>query len=159
MRTQQRHGNGAGGFTVIEIMIVLVIAAMMLTFILEILPTLTRTGRNNNRKQDVSTILEAVSHWELSNSGNLPHTGDNYLQYSTLNFYATTNVTIHSDSAGAPSHVGASNNTDNVDIYNYQKCDPANPGGSTAVAAGYSDVVALFAIETSGGPSGRCQQL
>jgi len=149
----------ADGFTLVEVMIVLAIAGLMLLLILEIIPALERTSRNNSRKQDVSTILEAVSHWELSHSGNVPLSSDNYLQYSTLNFYTNANITIHYDSANNPPSAGPSAMVDKVDIYNYQQCDPNTPGASTATASGYSDVVAIYAIETSNAPSGHCQQL
>jgi prepilin-type N-terminal cleavage/methylation domain-containing protein len=149
------------GFTLVEVMFVLAIAGLMLLIVLEALPALERSGRNNSRKQDVSTILEAVSRWELNNSGNIPQSSDNFLQYSTadLHFYTTSDISMHADSSGSPASVAASHNGETVDIYNYQKCDPTNPGASTAQAAGYSDVVAIYAIETNNSLLGRCQQL
>ena len=60
------------GFTIVETLIVLVIAGIMLLLVLEVIPSLKRTASNNERKQDVATILNAVSQYELKDSDNFP---------------------------------------------------------------------------------------
>ena len=50
------------------------------------------------------------------------------------------------------------NHPETVQIYNHAKCDQ-NTLGLPPTGAGYSDVVALYAVETGGGASLQCQQL
>jgi len=60
------------GFTITEMMIVLAMAGLILLIIFEAIPALERSSRNNQRRQDVQTMLAAVSHYELNDSGNFP---------------------------------------------------------------------------------------
>jgi competence protein ComGC len=153
----------AAGFTVVEMFIVLAIAGMILLMIFLAIPTLERNSRNNQRRQDVQTILAAVSHWELNHSGDVPITpADNFLQYdvSKMSYYdPTTQVSSTKLSAGAaePFHPP---DLDKVYVYNYQKCNPASPGNSTPLGAGFNDVVAIYAVESGNGTAAsQCEQL
>jgi type II secretory pathway pseudopilin PulG len=149
------------GFTIMETLIVFAIAGMILLIVLFAIPALQRNSRNNQRRQDVQSILGAVSHWQLNHSGNIPASGDNYLQAAKakLTIYDAGNIIMHGNSSGDPDHINPANNLDKVDINNYQKCSTTALGGSTATGAGYSDIVALYVIETSNGIAGKCQQL
>ncbi len=60
------------GFTIIEVLIVMGVFGLITVIIFLALPALQRTSRNNQRKQDVQTVLELVSRYELNNSGNVP---------------------------------------------------------------------------------------
>jgi type II secretory pathway pseudopilin PulG len=158
--------SGATGFTIVETMIVLAIAGLILLIVFQAIPVLIRNGRNNQRRQDVQTILGAVSHWELNNSGNVPNTpGDDFLTYVqsklTAYTYNTTYTYIHSkvETPGVTlTSVNHDPDTDpdQVFVYNYQKC---SGGGSTYAGAGYSDVVALYAVEGGNGMIPQCEQL
>jgi prepilin-type N-terminal cleavage/methylation domain-containing protein len=160
------------GFTIIEVLIVLLIAGMIFLIIFGAVPTLERNSRNNQRRQDIQSILEAVSHYELNNSGNLPGVASNFLQYSKLNYYnqaavqynstppAGVGVYVFADSASSPPAIPANNSLETVQVYNYQKCSATNQDIPTKVGAGYNDVVALYAIETGQTThAGQCQQL
>lgn len=68
----KRLSRDSRGFTITEMMIVLAIAGMILLIIFEAIPALQRSSRNNQRRQDVQTMLAAVSHYELNDSGNFP---------------------------------------------------------------------------------------
>lgn len=148
---------GSDGFTIMETLIVLAVAGLILLLVLIAVPTLQRNSRNNQRKQDVQTILEAISHWELNHSGTIPNPpGDDFLQFTPPRFYAAGNIAVHATVAGgasAPPQTGL----DNVDIYNHQKC--TGVGTASSRGAGYYDVVAMYAIETSSGVTSRCQEL
>lgn len=151
------------GFTVVETLIVLAVGGLILLMVFKAIPALQRNSRNNQRRQDVQSILGAVSHWELNNSGNIPATSDKNqaLQDSRvkLTYYDPLKITLHGDSSGTPPSVNPVTNLDRVEVYNYQKCSTTTRGGSTATGAGYSDVVALYGIETADGSTGQCQQL
>jgi len=153
----------AGGFTIVETLIVLAIAGLILMIVFLAIPTLIRNSRNNQRRQDVQIILGSVSHWELNHSGDIPNTPtDNFLQYDTskLTYYdPSTEITSTTLSPGA-SIPAYTPNLDKVYIYNYQKCSAASFGTATPQGAGYNDVVALYAIETGNtGLAPQCQQL
>jgi len=160
------------GFTIIETLTVLAIAGLILLIVFEAIPAVERSSRNNSRRQDVQTILAAVSHYELNNSGNLPSTG-NFLQHYSLSYYddtvqynstPTLGIGVYlspygSGTSGLISH-GPDTSIETVNIYNYQKCSPTTTGESVNTAAGYSDIVALYALEASGSTaSSECEQL
>jgi type II secretory pathway pseudopilin PulG len=163
---QLASDNKSAGFTIIETLMVLGIAGLILLIVFLAIPALERNSRNNQRRQDIQTVLAAVSHWELNNSGNIPQwsggAGDNFLQYykSQLTYYDPSSVTVTGISARTSLLPHDPNsNLDTVYIYNYQKCGSIG-GRSTWQGAGYSDVVALYAIETGNAViTPECQQL
>jgi prepilin-type N-terminal cleavage/methylation domain-containing protein len=171
-----KQRSQAAGFTIVEVMIVLAIAGLILLLVFEALPALQHTSRNNQRKQDVATILAAVSHWQLNHSGTFPNppvppnpvgsdcavfNSNCFLFYSNLTYYnpppATAIQTHLETSPGLPTY-GPNTNKDTVDIYNYAQCETG--GSATNSGAGYRDTVALYAIETgSSSTASQCQQL
>jgi prepilin-type N-terminal cleavage/methylation domain-containing protein len=166
----QTRGTSQQGFTIVEVLIVLAIAGLILLLVFQAIPTLNRSSTNGQRKQGVAAVLRAVSRYELNNSGNMPVTCSGgaclgvgtFLENEKLIYYdgtGGTNISLTVGSQLAPVSHAAITNTDTVAVYNYQRCDPTVIGAGTAVAAGYSDVVALYAIATGSGGSGRCQQL
>jgi prepilin-type N-terminal cleavage/methylation domain-containing protein len=150
----------AYGFTIVEMMIVLAIAGLILMIILQAIPTLQRNARNNQRKQDVNSILAAVSHWELNHSGAIPQQSDDYLPRNLTYYTDPTAITITGILSNDNSGRGPETNVDNLEIFNHQKCNPNGNGTSIRQGAGYNDVVALFMIENGGGGQApACQEL
>ena len=173
------------GFTIVETMFVLAIAGIILLLVFEAIPALSRSSRNNNRKQDVATILAAISQYELNNGGTFPSNCGSLFQPlcgastseplyyvnhdSSLSYYEDTvvnNVVITAQSRSFPPiavnipPVSGSNALNEVEIYNYEKCDPNTPGGAVIAGAGYNDIVALYALEAgNGGRTTECEQL
>ena len=85
------------GFTITEMMIVLALAGLILLIIFQAIPALQRSSRNNQRRQDIQTMLGAVSHYELNDSGNFPQpcgTGSLTVAAGTVDF------TMHDITAG-----------------------------------------------------------
>lgn len=163
-----------GGFTIVETIIVLAIAGLILMIVLLAIPTLQRNSRNSQRRQDVQNVLQAISNYKLNHSGSMPVPTSNFLQYTRLTSYDTTvgyivngvgsptasGINIYAEQATANPVPGESNtNLNTVNVYDYRKCNPASPGTSTNHGAGFGDVVALYAIETSNGSASQCQQL
>jgi prepilin-type N-terminal cleavage/methylation domain-containing protein len=60
------------GFTIIEVMIVLAIAAVILLAIFLAVPNLQRNSRNTQRKNDVASVLAAVNEYSSNQNGSLP---------------------------------------------------------------------------------------
>jgi prepilin-type N-terminal cleavage/methylation domain-containing protein len=172
------------GFTIVETMFVLAIAGLILLIVFTAIPALQRNSRNDLRKQDVANILQAASHYELSNSGNFPETcgpstltyggcfsqvgtsNDYFLQYEKgkLYYYDGTDIVLQNQASLNVSGNALSdnkpplNNINLVEVYNFETCDTATHG-ATLSGAGYNSVVALYAIETNGGISPQCEQL
>lgn len=60
------------GFTIIEVVLVLAIAALIFLMIFVALPALQRGQANTARKNDASTIASAINTYRTNNSGSLP---------------------------------------------------------------------------------------
>ena len=60
------------GFTIIEVLIVLAIAALILLIVFLAVPSLQRNARNTQRKSDVANMGSAISNFEGNNSGAIP---------------------------------------------------------------------------------------
>lgn len=161
------------GFTIVETLIVLAVAGLILLIVFMAIPSLERNSRNNQRRQDVQTILQAVSHYELNDSGNFPVNcgpapactsvkagapNDYFLRFlaNKLSFYTTANQVMLSSTH---SEGDSDTSVDKVYIHNYERCNPSG-GTATIKAAGYSDVVALYSIEAgNSGTQPECEQL
>jgi prepilin-type N-terminal cleavage/methylation domain-containing protein len=146
------------GFTIIEVMMVLAIAGMIMLIIFLAIPALQRSSRNNQRKQDVSAVLGAVTQYMLNNSGTFP--GDEasvVLAKAKINYYDNNGSDIKIIAIPSRGTAGSNNTSiDQLSIYNRSKCDPDNPGQATSNGAGYSDIVALYHIETGGDSAPKC---
>ncbi len=60
------------GFTIVEVLIVLAIAALILIIILIAVPDLQRAARNSNIFHDAQNVASAVQTYEGNNQGSLP---------------------------------------------------------------------------------------
>jgi prepilin-type N-terminal cleavage/methylation domain-containing protein len=65
MLSKIKKSNNSEGFTIIEVMIVLAIAALILLIVLLAVPALQRSANNTSRKNDASAIEGAVSNGEI----------------------------------------------------------------------------------------------
>lgn len=152
--------SNCNGFTIIEIMIALAVGGLILFMMLSIIPALIRNSHNNQRKQDVAAILDAISHYQLSNSGNFPQTTALRAQlnsYSKLSFYEVGSIT--SEKPVDNTHYTIANvSEDEVKVFNFRICDNDN-NEATNIGAGYRAIVAIYRIETSGGTAFKCQDL
>ena len=150
-----------GGFTIIEVMIVLAIAGLILLIVFLAVPALQRNSRNTQRKNDVSALLSAVSEYESNSNGQLPNTSGTFQSTFTnanpkLGYYTTAaNVTYNYKSSNTtpPSDP---NDLDKVVIQNYAVCNAANTAAVGGAAASARSVVAVYDVETSGGLAEQC---
>ncbi|MBX4201727.1 prepilin-type N-terminal cleavage/methylation domain-containing protein [Candidatus Saccharibacteria bacterium] len=60
------------GFTIIEVLIVLAIAALILLIVFLAVPALQRNSRNNGIRNDSAVVLAAVNDYASNNQGSLP---------------------------------------------------------------------------------------
>lgn len=82
------------GFTIIEVLIVLAIAALILLIVFLAVPALQRNSRNTQRKNDVASILAAISDYQTNNNGVMPNAAGTT--------YAAGAITFGCTGAGCP---------------------------------------------------------
>lgn len=145
------------GFTIIEVMIVLVIAAVILLIVFLAVPALQRNSKNNQRKSDVSRIAAAVAEYASNSAGALPDNNTDINSYiGSLSFYGTGNPPVL-PSAAIVNATDGQNVTDSGSTPVVAKQASCNTDGSanTTGASGRAFVV-LFAVETGGDDTAQC---
>lgn len=72
-RSAKKAGDGElGGFTIIEVVLVLAIAALIFLMVFIALPTLQRNQRDTQRRNDLARLQTQITNWQSNNSGKLP---------------------------------------------------------------------------------------
>lgn len=96
VKTREREG----GFTIIEVLIVLAIAGLIMVVVFLAVPNLQRSQRNNSRKTDANNVLSAIGDYVSNNSGALPAaactgSGCSFMTNVNLGYFTlnATNVT------------------------------------------------------------------
>ncbi len=70
------HKQKDEGFTIIEVVLVLAIAALIMLMVFIALPALQRNQRDTTRKNDVSRLQSSISNYKSRNRGALPAASD-----------------------------------------------------------------------------------
>ena len=71
---QKTLGKSGQGFTIIEVVLVLAIAALIFLMVFIALPALQRGQRDSQRKSDLSRISAQITSYETNNKGAIPTT-------------------------------------------------------------------------------------
>ncbi|HYH75267.1 MAG TPA: prepilin-type N-terminal cleavage/methylation domain-containing protein [Candidatus Saccharimonadales bacterium] len=153
------------GFTIIEILIVLALAAMILLVVFLAVPSLNRNERNTMRKSDARYIAAQrlqynIDNQTVMNAGEFncstPHTSKLFCTYLTkgMTFYDLENVTFSNSGTTAPTTVPTVTDPNKIITDTYYRCDAQNRLAVVAPSARYS--VVLYAIETAGGAQQQC---
>jgi prepilin-type N-terminal cleavage/methylation domain-containing protein len=122
------------GFTIIEVIIVLVIAAIIMLAVFLVVPQLQRTQRNSRRQNDARRVLAAGEQFAANNSGYYPTqtvpSGVSVVttcstSVSTTNCGPIANITGDVNSpSNAVYSISATRAASNMNItYNTQSCD------------------------------------
>ena len=146
------------GFTIIEVVLVLAIAALIFLMVFIALPALQRSQRDTARKNDVSVVASAVSSWQGNNrnSSSFPAASD-------IKDYAT-NVSGNTDldllTVGAKPSADATvvkvNEDATVVVYPEAKCNSVRSGGEITLDKGTKRQYAVVTRLESGNNSGYC---
>lgn len=88
------------GFTIIEVMIVLVIAAVILLIVFLAVPALQRNSRNTQIRSDASNILGYVNDFVGNNNGSLPNSVCYDATTGDVGMSATTTCSTTTNSVG-----------------------------------------------------------
>lgn len=133
--------NRQEGFTIIEVMIVLVIAAVILLMVFLAVPALQRSSRNTQRKNDVAGLLAAVNEYASNHNGQLPTSKSDFIGNVELGFYDKTTEVEYITTPGG----GGTIPDDDAHVYivTNTQCDDNNgsdPSGATSrqFIAGYN---------------------
>ncbi len=164
------------GFTIVETLIVLAIAALIITIILIAVPDLQRSSRNSNILHDAQNVAHAVGDFEGNNQGSLPDTiaiaNGTVTISSAANGGATATAKVQTKDTVSSTAVGtvvkaAQVPLGNIDVVFAADCS-ANGSGSASAAGGTgltptadSRAVAVYypiEISGAGGPNVGCIQ-
>lgn len=147
------------GFTIIEVMIVLAIAALIMVVVFLAVPALERSSRNTQRKTDANNALSALSDYVSNNGGALPSancadagttTGKcAFLTNTTIGYFKTANISyVASFPATAPS----APDSEHVVIYGGGTCSSAAAAPTAATST--RSIAVYYGIE--GNPATQC---
>ena len=138
------------GFTIIEVVLVLAIAALIFLMIFIALPALQRGQRDTARKQDIGTIASAVNTYRSNHRGSLPAAGTSMSTYiDELSQIDSTSITVKSGVAN-----GAAPALDKAYIYIKSVCADDN----TATTSGASSRQAAVVTKVESGDT-YCQEV
>lgn len=71
-KTMRKMPKELGGFTIIEVILVLAIAGLIFLMVFIALPTLNRSQRDSKRQRDMGTVANAITKYQQNNNGKLP---------------------------------------------------------------------------------------
>jgi competence protein ComGC len=69
IKKQLSKKDSIKGFTIIEVALVLAVAALIFLVVFLAVPALQRNQRNDARKRDVANVVQAIASWQSNNSG------------------------------------------------------------------------------------------
>ncbi len=137
-----------GGFTIIEVLIVLAIAGLIMLIVFLAVPNLQRSARNTTNKNDASSVEGAISEFVSNNDGTFPSaiSGTGTI---TLSATGAVNNTVKVNGSTTVSTVTSAPTvkTGEVKVWLGQNCSGT---ASSRAAAIY------YAVESSGATTTKC---
>jgi prepilin-type N-terminal cleavage/methylation domain-containing protein len=163
--------NKQSGFTIIEVLIVLVIAGLIMLIVFLAVPALQRNSRNTQRKNDVAALIAAVQEYR-TNKGSAPASVTDFIGRAKLGFYQASDValvpsgsnpsanpndalTVALTLGGIPPNVMAAESR--VVIALGGKCN-TNGNGVGGANASAKSVAAVYGLETGSGSTTVCTE-
>lgn len=144
-----------GGFTIIEVLIVLAIAGLIMLIVFLAVPALQRNSRNTQIKNDASNISGAISEFASNNNGAMPATTSSLVQSgSTVTIGETgTAKSVAKVNGGTTVNLVTTKPTtlaaNNVSVAMRMDCNGTTSSRQAAV---------FYAVETSGGTTVLCAE-
>lgn len=147
------------GFTIIEVVLVLAIAALIFLMVFIALPALQRTQRDDARKRDIATISSAMQAWMGNNRSGWP-------EASALSTYigedVSENTVTNPDDKDAPFIVDSFGNEPDavaesqVIVVTGAACSTVEGDGKFTLQAGTKRQYVVVTRLESGGGSAYC---
>lgn len=72
MGSRKADSGDLGGFTIIEVVLVLAIAGLIFLMVFIALPALQRSQRDTQRRNDLARVATAITQYQTNNNGKLP---------------------------------------------------------------------------------------
>ena len=154
----------SGGFTIIEVMIVLAVAGLIMLIVFLAVPALQRNSRNTQMRSDAASVLAGVNEFITNNNGSLPTTASVPVEGSgdvVITGAAGSNPTDAKVRSGItigwaadfddPSNPAGANITVRMETI-------CNSSGTAAINSSGQAFAATFSIEGASGNIGRCIQ-
>jgi len=143
-----------GGFTIIEVLIVLAIAGLIMLIVFLAVPALQRNSRNTQRKNDASAISTAIANFVSNNGGSVPTaTTVTGMPTNTIGITDSSATNVEQAKLGyytaSTTKVKFATTTpaeDEVNIASGYKC---NANGTGLGSANARSVAVLYTIENS----------
>lgn len=138
------------GFTIIEVVLVLAIAALIFLMVFIALPALQRGQRDAGRKNDVSTVTSALQTYLSNNRGSFSSLSTNSLQkyIDRLSQYESGDITVY------PKSTAGNTDITRIGVYTEAKCPASIPApGTTTItldSAGSRQAAVITALENNG---------
>lgn len=98
-RIGKKLGYKDGGFTIIEVLIVLAVAGLIMAIVLVAIPQLQRNQRDTARRNVVDRVITELGNYAGNNNGDYPFT-DNTEMTDFVDRYITNEVDISNPSTG-----------------------------------------------------------
>lgn len=152
------------GFTIIEVMIVLVIAGVIILIVLMAIPAMQRNSRNTAIKNDASAVVAAISEFKSNNDGTAPNKTGTLSSGSTVTIDGATGSTASSGKVQGDTKVTGTADAPDSEVptgtvtvlYGY-KCVGSGYSGSSSVTVNGRSVAVIYSVEQSGGAkAGKC---
>lgn len=129
-----KSNTNSKGFTIIEVVLVLAIAALIFLMIFIALPALQRGQRDNSRKQDASVTATAIQTYRSATRSDTPPTNAQIIEYiDKLDQYekSTTSILVKSSVTGSaafpiPTIAPSDSELEEIHVYHRTKCNPDN---------------------------------
>jgi len=158
-KLQQRKG-----FTIIEVVLVLAIAALIILMVFIAWPALQRTQRDQARKSDVALIGSTISTFKSNNKGKLPSICElNKLVFKQgTSIYQAVNCASEGPVTGSDiiTQSAVANDDSAVGIKQVIVVPGGRCDGNNVKTDGSPRQVALaFAVEANGTPMRQCQEV
>lgn len=153
--------NKEQGFTIIEVMIVLVIAAVILLIVFLAVPALQRNSRNTQYNNEASAISAAASEWvSNNNNGAIPTNGAQATAAGTAikTLANAQNITTVNGFTGTTAAITPTTSVATV-IFS-ATCGTANATNTTYTPAAGStrQAVIYYGVESTSGTIAKCIQ-
>lgn len=132
------------GFTIIEVVLVLAIAALIFLMVFVAFPGLQRSQRDSARRTAVGTVLAAVADYTSNNRGSMPSTAQ-ILPYVTDLTEANYTVTVNA--TGAATSFLSTAAIDTIEVYTKTQCSKTD-SGSVVVASSARQYAVTTLLET-----------
>jgi prepilin-type N-terminal cleavage/methylation domain-containing protein len=151
-----------GGFTIIEVLIVLAIAGLILLIVFLAVPALQRNSRNTSMKNDVQNVLGGIAEYQGANNGVLPtgvatNAAGGTVNYTgatatSISIQGTTEVATVTAVPTAPTNGSGGNiSTGQIKVYLKAKCN-----GNNAVTTNNRAAAAFYLVETASSSTLQC---